>query len=96
LGFFKIGVDPDIAQRADRHHTLPGLDIVTGIYISSGNNAVYLGEDGAVTQIEFCLVEIALSLALALLVGGARIETARRDSAFLSLSQPSSLRLERI
>jgi len=62
LGLLEIRVDPDITQRADRHEALPDLDVVAGIHVAAGDNAVNLREDRAIAQIELGLIEITLGL----------------------------------
>src|SRR6516225_291608 len=60
LRFFEIGIDPDLAERSDRHQILSNLHIIARIDISARHNPVNLCNDIAVTKIEFSLNEIAL------------------------------------
>ena len=62
LCFLEICVDPDVAQRADRHETFTNLDVIAGIDIAAGDNAVDLRNDCAVTQVELRFFQIALRL----------------------------------
>ena len=62
LGFLEIRIDPDVAQRTDRHEALADLHIVAGIHVAPRDHAVDLCDDCAVTKVELGLVEIALRL----------------------------------
>ena len=62
LSFLEIRIHPDVAQRADRHEALADLDVVARVHVATGDDAVDLGDDRAVAQIELRLVEIALRL----------------------------------
>src|SRR6516225_682258 len=62
LGFFEICVYPDVVQRADGHEGLTHLHVVARVYVAPSYDAIDLRDNCAVTQIEVCLVEIALSL----------------------------------
>jgi hypothetical protein len=59
LRFLEIGIDPDIAERSDRHQRLPGLHIVARIDVSARHNAINIRDDIAVTKVELGLNEIA-------------------------------------
>ena len=48
------------SERADRHETLADLDVVARIDVSARDDAIDLGDDVAVAEIELGLVEIAL------------------------------------
>ena len=60
LRLLEIGVDPDFVERADCHQTLADLDIVARIDVAAGDDAIDLGDDVAVAQIELGLGEITL------------------------------------
>ena len=60
LRLLEIGIDPDLLERSDRHQILPGLHIVARIDISARHDTVNLGDDVAVTKVEFGLNEIAV------------------------------------
>ena len=60
LRLLEIRVDPDVAQRADRHQALADLNVVAGIDVSARDDAVDLGDDFAILQVELGLGEIAL------------------------------------
>ena len=62
LRFLEIRIDPDVAQRADRHQALADLHVVAGIHVAARDDAVDLRDDRAVAQIELRLIEIALRL----------------------------------
>src|SRR5262249_36215922 len=51
LRFFEVGIDPRVVKRPYSHETLSDLNVVSGIDISSGNNAIDLGDDCAISQI---------------------------------------------
>ena len=59
LRLLEIGVDPDFAERADRHQVLPDLHVVARIDVSARDDAVDLRDDVAVAKVEFSLGEIA-------------------------------------
>ena len=59
LRFLEIGVDPDFVERADRHQTLPGQNIVAGIDIAAGDNTVNFRDDLTIAKVQFSLSEIA-------------------------------------
>ena len=60
LRFLEVGVDPDFVERADRHEVLADLNIVARIDVAPRDDAVDLGDDVAVTQVQFGLREVAL------------------------------------
>jgi hypothetical protein len=60
LRLLEVGVDPDFIERADRHQSLANLHIVARIDVSASDDAIDLGDDVAIAQIELGLVEIAL------------------------------------
>ena len=60
LRLLEIGIDPDLAERADRHQILPDLHIVARIDVSARDDAVDLRDDVAVAKVQFGLSEIAL------------------------------------
>ncbi len=62
LGFLEIGVDPDFGQRTDGHQRLAGLDVVARIDVAAGDDAVDLGEDIAIAQVQVGLRQVALGL----------------------------------
>src|SRR5262249_9508977 len=70
LGLLEIGVNPDLAERTDRHQTLPDLNIVARIDISSRHDAINLADNVAIAKVEFGLSKIPvgrLELCLGLL-----------------------------
>ena len=72
LRLLEIGIDPDLAERADRHQALPDLNIVAGIDISARDDAVDLRDDVAISKVEFGQSKIAVDsfeLGLGLLDG---------------------------
>ena len=56
---FEIRVDPDLAQRADRHQILTNLHVIARIDVPARHDAVNVRADVAVTQIKFSLSELA-------------------------------------
>jgi hypothetical protein len=60
LRLLEIGVDPDLVERANRHETLPDLDIVARVDVPARDDAIDLRNDVAVAKIELGLGEIAL------------------------------------
>ena len=62
LGFLVVGVDPDFRERADGHQALSGGDVVAGVDVAAGDDAIDLGVDGAVAEVQFGLVEIGFGL----------------------------------
>jgi len=72
LRLLEVGVDPDIAERADRHQALPDLDIIARIDIPARDDAVDFRNNIAVAKVEFSQREVALGgleLGLGLLDG---------------------------
>src|SRR5262245_59494346 len=59
LRLLEIGVNPDFAQRTDRHQTLADLNIVAWINVSSCYDSVNLRDNVAIAKIEFGLGKIA-------------------------------------
>jgi hypothetical protein len=75
LRLLEIGIDPDLAERADRHQTLPDLNIVARIDISARDDAIDLRRDVAITKVQLGHSEIAVGgfeLGLGLLDGRRR------------------------
>ena len=62
LRFLEIGVDPDFGKRADSHQALPRDDVVAGVDVAAGDDAVDLGHHVAVAEIQLGFVEIAAGL----------------------------------
>ena len=60
LRLLEIRVNPDFIERADRHESLADLYVVARIDVAARNDAIDLGDDVAVAEIELRLVEIAL------------------------------------
>ena len=60
LGFLEIGVDPDFVERADRHQTLPGQNVVAWINIAACDDPIDFRNDAAIAKVQFRLVKIAL------------------------------------
>jgi hypothetical protein len=61
LRLLEIGIDPDIADGADRHQALPDLNIIARVDISACDNAVDLRNDVTITKVQFSQSEIAVS-----------------------------------
>jgi hypothetical protein len=59
LRFLEVGVNPDLVERANRHQVLADLNIVARIGVAPRDDAVDLGDDVGVTEIQFRLREIA-------------------------------------
>jgi hypothetical protein len=55
----EIGINPDLAERADRHQALSDLDIVARIDIPARDDAVDLRDDVAIAKVEFSQREVA-------------------------------------
>ena len=60
LRFLEVGVDPDFAQRTNRHQVLADLNKVARIDVAPCDNAIDLCNDVGVTKIQLSLREIAL------------------------------------
>jgi hypothetical protein len=60
LRLLEIGIDPDLAERADRHQVLPDLNIIARIDISARDDAVDLRDDVAIAKVQFGHSQITL------------------------------------
>ena len=60
LRLLEIGVDPDIAERADRHQILANLNVIARINVPARDDAVNLRDDVTITKVQFGLSEIAV------------------------------------
>ena len=72
LRLLEIGIDPDLAERADRHQALADLNVIARIDVAARDDAVDLRDDVAIAKIQFGLGEIAFGgfeLGLGLLDG---------------------------
>ena len=58
LGFLEVGVDPDLADRADGHDLLSGLKIIALVDVPPRDEAVDFGFDRAVAEIQLGYFEV--------------------------------------
>ena len=62
LGLLEVAVDPDLLGRADGHQPLALGDAVAGVDVAVGDEAVDVGEDLAVAEVEVGLGQVLLGL----------------------------------
>src|SRR5215831_2310792 len=60
LRLLEIGIDPDLAERADRHQALSDLNIIARIDIPARDDAVNLRDNVTIAKVEFGQSEVAL------------------------------------
>ena len=89
LRFLEVGVDPDFGERADRHQALPGLHVVAGVDVAARDDAVDLGDDVAVAQIQLGLIQMlalaSATCASACLICGGFLDELGVDAIEISL-----------
>ena len=88
LGFLEVGVDPDFGEGAKGHHALARLEIVAPVDVSPRDDAVDLGDDSAIAEIQFRLRQILfgfLKLGLGLFDGGGFFQDVGDDAVEIAL-----------